>query len=139
MLSFLNTFLIENIVLESNLKSILLSTCSMKALLLLNPVFDMYQTWNGWIWLFLFSLITIFLSIWFTIWPYSVFWRSDRHPYKGPKNIGYFWYHPSYGLFQQQIPQWNWFAIFPLFRYLNFHIFFLCFKHLYQTTIYLSI
>ena len=56
--SFLHIFMIGDVVLYSNDKARLMSTFSMNALFMFNPVFDIYLTWKWWI--LFFCLIIIF-------------------------------------------------------------------------------
>ena len=99
-LYFFDTLLIGIIGIDLNIKARLLSTCPLKSLLMLNPGFYIYPTWN-WLLFFLFN---------------------NYHRIIHMPKINTI-------VCTQQIPQWYLFAIFPLFRCLNFHICFLCLNH----------
>ena len=98
MFYFLDTFLIGSIVYLSNAKSRLLSTCSLNSLLMFNPIFDIYPTWN---------------------WNFPLF--MHYHIFSHMPNL-------KIMVCTQQIPQWNWFTIVTFFKCTNFNILFFCFN-----------
>ena len=85
MFYLLNIFLMGIIFLELTVKCRLILACSLKSLLMINPGFNIYPTWNWWISLFFFIYYHIF----------SHMPKIQRITCT------------------QQIPQWNWFTIVP--------------------------